>query len=175
MDKYMAWCSNVSFMIKFLCVLLMGLVLFAARESQADVTNKHAFEGLQGWWIGSGRLGFENGKTEQVKCRATYKLIKLNRQEMRQVVRCASASGNVEVESHILQNGEALTGTWVEKRYEFEGDITGRVLKDGFRVTVKGKRLVAEMTISLRKDKHIIEIQFMKNALIGLSMVFTRR
>jgi len=162
-------------MRKILLPLLSVLTLWAATGVQAADTNVDNFDRLKGWWIGTGRLGFTNGKTEEVKCRATYDVRKTENQDIRQVVRCASPSGNVEVESFIEQNGEALTGTWIEKRYELAGELNGSVLPDGFRVMVNGKRLTAEMTITLRKDKHIVEIQFMDGRLLGLSMVFARK
>ncbi len=143
--------SNIFSPYQALCALLFTVAICAASDVQAiSTTNERSFEGLKGWWIGYGRLGFQNGKTENVKCRATYDVRKPSGQHMRQVVRCASPSGNVEVESNITQTGKMLAGTWNEKRYEFAGEITGRVLRDGFRVTVNGARLMAQMTVTMR-------------------------
>lgn len=131
------------------------------------------FKDLPGRWVGDGRLGFKEGKFEAVKCRATY-FLSDDGIELKQNVRCASASGNVEVKSEIKHNAGALTGTWNELIYNLGGDLSGQVTPTGFRITVRGEGLTANMEVIVREGKQIIEIQFFSNTLIGLTLVLTK-
>ena len=131
------------------------------------------FDPLLGWWIGQGRLGFNNGKTEAVKCRATYKLLDGD-SVLRQLVRCASASGKVEVESKIRGDGDLLSGTWLERTHKISGHLDGKILPHGFRVFVKGEEIQANMTVLVRGARHVVEIQFLNSALVGLTLIFNR-
>lgn len=162
-------------MQKFLTLLLATcFCVHAASDLRAADENVQTFEALKGWWLGFGRLGFKNGETENVKCRATYHLEKADATEMRQMLRCASASGAVEIESSVKRDGNLLSGMWSEKKHELSGQVAGQFVPDGFRVNVTGRHLTAEMTINVHADKHIVEIRFFESSLFALSMMFSR-
>jgi hypothetical protein len=131
------------------------------------------FQEILGWWIGTGRLGFKDGKMEPVKCRATYRWDDAGGQ-LRQAVRCASPSGKVEISGDIQESGGKLEGGWSEKTYELSGRLTGEVTPSGFRVRVSGDHVDAGMTVLLKGGRQIVEIQFHEGVLIGLSLILTR-
>jgi len=156
--------------------VLTFLAIFACWLS----TQEHAladpaspFKDLPGRWVGDGRLGFKDGKFETVKCRATY-FVSDDGVELKQNIRCASASGNVEVKSEIKHNADALTGTWSELVYNLGGDLSGQVTPTGFRISVRGEALTANMEVIVREGKQIVEIQFFSNTLIGLTLVLSQ-
>lgn len=131
------------------------------------------FENLLGWWGGKGKLFFRDGQREDVKCRATYRW-EQDAAKLLQSVRCASASGKVEVKAEIWEVGDNLKGVWSETTYEFSGDLEGKFQPKGFRVKVKGNKVQANMTVIADGDRQIVEIQFHDNALLGLTMIFER-
>jgi hypothetical protein len=131
------------------------------------------FKDLPGRWVGDGRLGFKEGKFETVKCRATY-FLSDDGIELKQNIRCASASGNVEVKSEIKLNGDQLAGKWNELIYNVGGDLSGQVTPAGFRITVRGEGLTANMEVIVREGKQIIEIQFFSETLVGLTLVLAK-
>lgn len=131
------------------------------------------FKDLPGRWVGDGRLGFKDGKSETVKCRATY-FLSDDGVELKQNIRCASASGNVEVKSEIKHNADELTGTWNELIYNLGGDLSGKVTPSGFRISVRGEGLTANMEVIVREGKQIIEIQFFSETLVGLTLVLAK-
>lgn len=131
------------------------------------------FANLAGRWTGEGRLGLKDSPPETVKCRATY-FISAGKDELKQNIRCATAGGNIEVQSAIQHAAGALTGTWKETTHNIEGDLTGQVTANGFRITVKGADLAANMDIIVRSDKQIVEIQFFNSALLGLTMIMVK-
>ncbi len=159
--------------ILVVATLLVALTAVAA-EVRAASAQARPFDVLTGWWIGHGRLGFKDGKTENVKCRATYTLTNTKGTKLRQVVRCASASGKIEVESIVSYDGKALGGEWRERTYNVAGSLKGDLIPGGFRVAVTGQQLNAEMTIAVRQNRHVVEIRFVNNTLLGLSMIFGR-
>jgi hypothetical protein len=128
---------------------------------------------LPGRWVGEGRLGVRDGKIENVKCRVTY-FVSENQEQLKQTIRCASAGGNIEVQSLISHVAGALSGTWTEQVHNLKGEMTGEVTKNGFRVVVKGPDFSANMDIIFRNEKQIVEIQFINSSLVGLTLVLAK-
>ena len=62
----------------------------------ASAEEPSPFTKVAGRWLGEGRLGIRDGPTEHVKCRVTYVVLEQG-QQVRQTIRCATESGNVEV------------------------------------------------------------------------------
>jgi hypothetical protein len=130
-------------------------------------------EHLEGRWVGEGRLGVRDNATEQVKCRVTYVYAR-DGDQLRQTIRCASAGGSVEVQSVVTHAAGKLTGSWKELVRNMSGELEGTTTQRGFKVSVKGDSLNANMDIILINSKQLIEIQFINSSLIGLTLVLER-
>jgi hypothetical protein len=154
-------------------VLFVPLLLACLIAYSADAADTSLFEKLAGRWVGEGRLGISGGNTENVKCRATYILADEGSQ-LKQSIRCASASGNIEVQSTVMQSSSTLTGSWKELIRDMSGQLSGTATANGFKVAVKGDALSANMDISVKDGRQIIEIQFIKHYLIGLTLVLAK-
>ncbi|MEQ1653755.1 MAG: hypothetical protein ABL897_14820, partial [Hyphomicrobium sp.] len=87
---------------------------------------------MTGRWTGQGRLGFAEGKIENITCRATY-FVSDGGEKLEQNIRCASAGAKVEIKSALTHNAGKLSGTWSELIYEKAGDLTGDITPTGFR------------------------------------------
>jgi len=131
------------------------------------------FKDLPGRWVGEGRLGLKDGKVESVKCRATYFLSK-DANELKQNIRCASASGKIEVKSIVTHKSGVLSGTWNELIYNLGGDLTGTVTPRGFRISVRSSDLAANMDVIVMNERQIVEIQFFGSALLGLTLILQK-
>jgi hypothetical protein len=153
------------------CALAAGVVMSCSPVLLA--AEPSPFEHFPGRWVGDGKLGFSDGKSESVKCRVTY-FTSEGGNELKQTIRCASASGNVEVQSAITYAAGALTGTWSELVHNMHGDLSGQTTSKGFRVAVKGADLSANMDVIVKEARQIIEIQFYNSALLGLTLVLTK-
>jgi hypothetical protein len=130
-------------------------------------------ESITGRWVGEGRLGVRGNATEQVKCRVTYVYEKAG-DLLRQTIRCASAGGTVEVQSVVSHLAGKLSGSWKELVRNMSGGLSGTVTPRGFKVSVQGESLTANMDIILINSKQVIEIQFINSSLIGLTLVLER-
>jgi hypothetical protein len=157
--------------VPFLVAAALGAALCSAPAGAVDVS---PFESLVGRWVGEGRLGVRGNSTEQVKCRVTYVRPESGGDRLKQAIRCASAGGNVEVQSLVLHAGGRLTGSWQELVRNWSGDLSGAVTPKGFRVSVRGENLNANMTIILHDARQVIEIQFINSSLIGLTLVLEK-
>jgi hypothetical protein len=154
--------------LRVLAFLALSGLLGVTAPAGAD--DRSPFEKLVGRWVGDGRLGVRNGKTEQVKCRVTY-LHHKPEDPLQQTIRCASAGGSVEVRSWVTHKAGKLTGTWEELERKWKGDIAGTVTQRGFKVAVKGDDLKANMDIVVLGARQVIEIQFIESSLIGLTLI----
>ena len=157
----------------------MALVALAAVVPSADAAPQSVgpFASLDGWWGGIGRLRFKDGKTEDVKCRATYFIEGEGGNELNQTIRCASASGKIEVKSKVRHADGKLTGAWNEVMYNVNGVLEGEVTPRGYRVTVKGTEgtaLSANMDIIVKDKRQMVEIQFFSETLIGLTLMLNK-
>jgi hypothetical protein len=155
----------------FAALMAMSQALGALAPATAE--DASPFEKISGRWVGDGRLGTRDGKSERVKCRVTYILAEQGSQ-VRQTIRCASESGSVEVQSTVSHASGTLTGSWKELSRNWSGDLTGNITPNGFKVSVKGSELNANMNIVVKDTRQIIEIQFIDSALIGLTLVLTK-
>lgn len=153
-------------------LLTLGLPLAAVPASAAG----EAFASFPGRWTGQGRLGFKDGKVENVTCRATY-FVAAETGNLTQNIRCASASGKIEVKSNVAEKEGALSGTWNELIYNMEGELAGEVTKHGFMVKVKGtgeSPLDATMDLIVKDTKQVVEIHFNSTTLLGLTLILDK-
>jgi hypothetical protein len=131
------------------------------------------FKDLPGRWVGDGKIGLKDGKVETVKCRATY-FLSADGGELKQNIRCASASGKIEVKSAVTYKDGKLTGTWNELIYNLGGELSGEVTSRGFRISVRGSGLTANMDVIVLNTKQVVEIQFFESTLRGLTLVLQK-
>lgn len=160
---------NVSKSGFFRSLVIAGLITFCPTLALAD----GPFANLTGRWTGQGRLGFAEGKVENITCRATY-FVSENGEKLEQNIRCASAGAKVEIKSALTHAGGKLTGTWSELIYNKSGELTGDITPQGFRIVVKGEELSATMEVIVRDTKQLVEVHFNSNTLIGLSLMMAK-
>jgi hypothetical protein len=158
-------------------VIIGASVLATAGPGSAGEATAAALPGalasLPGRWTGDGRLGFKDGKTESVTCRATY-FAATDAPGLKQTIRCASASGKIELKSSLAEKDGILSGEWSEEIYNLKGELRGKATERGLIVTVKGADLDANMDVIVKENRQIVEIQFHNTSLIGLTLVLTR-
>ncbi|NJO24462.1 MAG: hypothetical protein HC868_18055 [Sphingomonadales bacterium] len=151
----------------------MLLAAHTTAPSSAPVEPASPLDKLAGRWVGEGFLGIKDGKSESVKCRVTY-IPAESTHQLKQTVRCASASGSIEVQSTIVHSGGIISGSWSELTRNMRGDLSGKVTPRGFQVMVTGADLSANMNVVINGPRQIIEIQFNNSSLIGLTLVLTK-
>ncbi|MCH9807494.1 MAG: hypothetical protein K0U74_07170 [Alphaproteobacteria bacterium] len=133
--------------------LVSMLAVFTVGSAGAGSVDK-----LAGRWSGWGAVKMSNGSTEQLKCIATY-FVKNSGGNVDQNLRCASASYSIDAKANYIINGEALSGSWEERKHSARGAVNGKVTNDGFRLSVKGDTFSANMIVTSSKCKQSISIR----------------
>lgn len=152
-----------------------GLLLLPVVPTPALAEEGSPFDKLTGRWLGEGRFGIRDGGTEAVKCRVTYILVGNDGNNLRQTIRCSAPSDTIEVQALVSHAAGKLTGTWKELSRDMSGELAGEVTPKGFKVSVKGGNINANMNIILVNDgRQVVEIQFIEGALIGLTLVLRK-
>lgn len=177
LQKFVAQGCSCSALI--LAAALLGATVAPAVDGAAspppDATAS-PFANLAGWWGGRGRIRFTDGKTEDVRCRATY-FVEGEGKALRQNIRCASQSGKIELKSAVRHADGAISGEWSEDVYNVRGSLDGSVTPHGFRVGVQstdGGTLSANMDIIVKDTRQMVEIQFFSETLVGLTLLLEK-
>jgi hypothetical protein len=168
---FMARNSTVAALVALVATLLITHHGGARAAGAANLEG--ALAKLPGRWTGEGRLGFKDGKKESVTCRATYFAATEN-PGLKQTIRCASASGKIELKSRLDVKDGVLSGEWSEEMYNLKGELQGKVSDRGLVVAVKGADLNANMDVIVKDNRQIVEIQFHNTSLVGLTLILTR-
>ena len=81
---------------------------FAASTGYAQSST---FAGMAGTWAGGGTVTLDDGSSERIRCRATYKVGGPN---MEMVLTCASDAYKFNLQAAVVAQGGEVTGTWSE-------------------------------------------------------------
>ena len=100
--------------------VFLGLAV-AAGPAQAQ----SPFAGLTGSWSGNGKITANNGASERIRCRGTYRASKSGR-TLALRLRCAGDSYKFEIASDINYDGGNISGSWSETTRQVHGSISGR-------------------------------------------------
>ncbi len=123
------------------CAASLALVL--ACPVQAD-----KLQPFIGTWGGSGRVVVDDGKSEQIKCNGYYRQMDgLN--SLGVAIRCASPSYSIQVRSTLSVNGTQLSGTWEERTFNVQGNLSGRIEAGRMVLNVDGGGMKATMSIAV--------------------------
>jgi hypothetical protein len=159
--------SSLPRLIALVAALAIAFLTPASAQQSAP------FKPLEGRWVGEGRLGLKDSPPETVKCRATY-ILEGDSNTLRQTIRCATASGSIEVKGNVKHANGTLSGFWQETMRNLSGRLEGAITQRGFRISVKGNDISANMDIVVAGDRQIVEIQFFNSSLIGLTLLLTK-
>ncbi len=83
----------------------LGALALAASTSGSAAD---PLSGLSGSWSGAGQFRLEDGRSESLRCNANYSP---KRDALGLSLRCASASGRIELRAHLVARGNRVSGT----------------------------------------------------------------
>ncbi len=114
------------------------------------------FAGFDGAWNGSGTVSLADGSSEQIRCRATYKVAGGN--GLHQTLRCASDSYKFDLSSDVTSQGDQVTGNWSETSRNIYGSLQGRAGDGQIDVFVEAAGFAASLTLTTRGNKQSVSI-----------------
>lgn len=96
------------------------------------------FEALKGSWSGKGAIKLENGKSENIACRAYY-TTKDAGSRLGLSIRCASPSNNINLRAKLNKaSAGGISGTWEERTFNANGTVSGQSSASSMRLNISG-------------------------------------
>ena len=131
-----------------------------------------AFTGLGGSWSGTGHIKLENGQREAIRCSANY-VTRSGGNAMGLSLRCASASGRVELRASLAARGSRVSGTWEERSYGVSGGVSGVANGGNLRLVFRGS-LSGAMLVTTNGNSQSISVRTDTTALQGVNVSLRR-
>lgn len=129
------------------------------------------FSGLHGTWSGAGQFRLENGKTETIRCSASYVP---RGSGLGLSLRCASASNRVELRATLTSRGDRVSGSWEERSYNASGRVSGMAVGDTLRLQIEGGGLAGTMLVRTTGGSQSISVRTDTTALKGVNISLRR-
>lgn len=123
----------------------------------AGLASAGPLEQLPGRWSGWGEIIMENGKSERVKCIATY-TNQGSGSDLRHSMRCASPNYKVDAVAELKVTGQRVSGEWNERIWSNTGAISGTVSHNGIIAHIVGQSFEANLNVETGICKQVLAI-----------------
>jgi hypothetical protein len=138
----------------------VSLALIAIGVSSGRAQSANPFTIFGGGWTGSGFIHSSNLTKEQVRCRGTFIPVNMpNIFSLKVELRCAGDSDNFNIQSELIYDGNAISGTWSEISRGINGNVTGTIKGDEIQVVLASDFFTATFAMIIADDKLQINIQ----------------
>ena len=134
----------------------VGAALLLA-VSAGHAQSSGPFAGFDGNWSGSGTVALSNGTTENIRCRADYK-VSSSGMGLKQNLHCASDSYKLDLSSDVTSQGDRISGNWSEKSRNIFGNLQGTAGGGQIDVFVEASGFAATVTLKTRGNKQTVQI-----------------
>lgn len=154
----------------------MTLAIFVVALLHSSVpahAQQGPFAGLSGSWSGSGFIKLASGQRERLRCRANYNVGESGTR-LQQSLRCASDSYRFDVNSNIVSEGGALSGSWTETSRNASGSVSGRVSGGEIQARIDGAGFSARLTLNTRADRQSVTIASPGHDITEVSVALAR-
>jgi len=142
-----------------------------------SVTASHAqaggpFAGFDGNWSGSGTFSHATGTTENIRCKADYK-VNANGLGLKQNLHCASDSYKFDLSSDVTSQGDRISGNWSEKSRNIFGNLQGTAGGGQIEVFVEASGFAANLNLRTTGNKQSVQIDS-KGEIRGVKITMTK-
>jgi len=129
------------------------LTAFGASASYAQAS---AFAGMAGTWSGPGTVTLDDGSSERIRCRATYKVAGAS---MDMSLTCASDAYRFNLLAAVVAQGGEVTGNWSETSRNVGGSIQGRGANGSFQVIAQAAGFSSNISLKTAGNKQSIAMR----------------
>ena len=130
------------------------------------------FAGFDGNWAGTGTVALSNGTTENIRCKADYK-VNANGLGLKQNLHCASDSYKFDLSSDVTSQGDRISGNWSEKSRNIFGNLQGTAGGGQIDVFVEASGFAANLNLRTNGNKQIVQISS-KGEIRGVNITLTK-
>jgi hypothetical protein len=129
------------------------MTAFAASPSNAQSS---AFAGMAGTWSGPGTVTLDDGSSERIRCRATYKV---SGASLDLSLTCASDAYRFNLLAAVVAQGGEITGNWSETSRNVGGNIEGRGAHGSFQVIAQAAGFSSSISLKTTGNKQQIAMK----------------
>jgi hypothetical protein len=115
-----------------------------------------AFAGMAGTWSGGGTVTLEDGSSERIRCRATYRV---SGASLDMSLTCASDAYKFNLLAAVVAAGGEVSGTWSETSRNVGGAIQGRGANGSFQVIAQAAGFNANISLRTAGSKQQIAMK----------------
>ncbi len=148
--------------------MLVGVVALPTTAARADAAS--AFSAMAGSWSGSGQMRLEGGRTENLRCRASYTDRKGG---LGISLRCASSSSKVNLRASLTGSGSRVSGSWEEREFNTGGSASGSANGNNISLSISGG-LDGSMQVATNGGRQQVSITTQNVALKGINIGLSR-
>ncbi|WP_407170333.1 hypothetical protein [Bradyrhizobium sp. ORS 111] len=127
-----------------------------AIASTAGHAQSGPFAGMAGTWSGSGSVTLDDGSSERIRCRATYRV---TGPRMAMSLICASDAYKFNLAADVQAEGSAVTGSWSESSRNVSGDLRGRGGGGNFQVVASAPGFNADISMRTTGNRQSVSIR----------------
>jgi len=111
---------------------------------------------MAGTWSGGGSVTLDDGSSERIRCRATYRVGGPN---MTMSLTCASDAYKFNLAADVQAEGNALSGSWSETSRNISGSLQGRGGGGNFQVLASAPGFNADIAMRTTGNKQSVTIR----------------
>ncbi len=125
---------------------------------------------LKGRWSGQGVVQLLDGRQMQAKCVATY-FVAADGREIKQNLRCRNDDFQLSFSGHGFVDGNSITGTWKENKYEISGTFGGSYQPGVMVMQAESRNTGAIITVTSSGCEQVVEIAPMDAQKMGVTTI----
>jgi len=130
------------------------------------------FAGFDGNWAGAGTVALSNGSTENIRCKADYR-VNSNGLGLKQNLHCASDSYKFDLSSDVTSQGDRISGNWSEKSRNIFGNLQGTAGGGQIDLFVEASGFAANLNLRTNGTKQVVQLSS-KGEIRGVNITLTK-
>ena len=130
------------------------------------------FAGFNGSWSGNGTVALSDGKTERIRCKASYNVSSTGL-GLKQTLRCASDSYKFDLSTDVTSQGNRISGNWSERSRNIFGNLQGTAGGGQIDVFVEASGFAASVTLRTTGNKQTVQISS-KGEIRGVNITMSK-
>jgi hypothetical protein len=136
-------------------ILAAAALLAASIASSTSYAQAGPFAGLAGNWSGGGTVTLDDGSSERIRCRATYRV---NGPNMDMTLTCASDAYKFALQASVVDQGGTVSGNWSETSRNVGGTLQGRGGGGNFQVVASTAAFNARISLRTAGNRQTVDM-----------------
>lgn len=138
--------------------VIAAVLSFGIFTNGAALAAETPFAHLAGSWAGQGKITVQNGSSERIRCRGTYRAGETGT-TLTISLRCASDSYKFELASDVTYENGNISGSWNESSRQVYGQLTGRANANSITAQASTVGVTAAISIATRGNSQSVTIR----------------